>query len=374
MCRTGPRADTGCVWQERALRVGREIAGLASSGCPVSELHSSAIALIDSTVHAELACFAAIDPETLVISGMTSGADTIPSGYERLLAHAEYSAPEPHRFAALASEGRAMASLSELDRHDRMRSLRYTTVWHPLGLEREIRMLFTADGACWGAAGLVRSGPDFTDRETEFLLAIGPVLGSATRLAIRAEATAPVHGRPAIVVLDHDGGLVSATAGAQEWRDRIDAIAPDRFLTMMRAVVFGAASARTGEFRALLRDGDARWASVHASVLRGGSEPQVAVSIEPASGERLLGLLLAGYGLSPRERDVCREVLAGRSTAEVAERLFISANTVQDHLKSVFAKVGVRSRIELVARLHSVGSAEAEQPPSVTPDQHRHSR
>ena len=62
------------------------------------------------------------------------------------------------------------------------------------------------------------------------------------------------------------------------------------------------------------------------------------------------------HGLTSRERDICREVIAGHSTADIAGRLFISAHTVQDHLKSVFAKVGVRSRGELVARLRPDGT------------------
>jgi DNA-binding CsgD family transcriptional regulator len=44
-------------------------------------------------------------------------------------------------------------------------------------------------------------------------------------------------------------------------------------------------------------------------------------------------------------------VINGHSISDIAGRLFISTNTVQDHLKSIFGKVGVRSRGELVARL-----------------------
>jgi len=37
-------------------------------------------------------------------------------------------------------------------------------------------------------------------------------------------------------------------------------------------------------------------------------------------------------------------------TAALAEQMYLSAHTVQDHLKSIFAKTGARSRRELLAR------------------------
>ena len=341
------------MWEERAYRARRDVAALATSGLGVSDLHAAAIGLIGRDVKADLTCWAAIDPESLVISAMTSGEPRVPSEYEPLLADAEYSPQEPHTFASMARRREAYSRLSDLPLSEHERSARFRNVWRPLGVQQELRVLFTSGGVCWGAAGLVRAGKDFTDREVEFFTAVGPALAAATRLAVRSEISSPAQAiRPAIVVLDSHGELRSATPEAQRWRDRCDDIAPGRFTVVMRIMSGGARGAPSGGFRARIRDARGQWVLLQATPLVGGDDDgEVAVSIEPVTGEQLVGMLFAAYGLSPREKEVCRQVIAGHPTADIAAHLFVTANTVQDHLKSVFAKTGVKSRGELVARL-----------------------
>ncbi|RLP72627.1 LuxR family transcriptional regulator [Mycetocola manganoxydans] len=340
------------MWEERAYAARREIAGLAASGLGVSDLHAEAIRVIDRDVKTELTCWATLDPESLVISAMTSSEVRVPVEYEPLLANAELSPDETHSFAAMARRAELLTRFSDYPRNDRDRSRRYRNVWRPLGVEQEVRVLFTADGTTWGAAGLVRSGLVFSDREVEYLGAVAPAIGAATRLAVRSEISNRLAtGQPAIVIVSDSGNIRSATGSAREWQERLNALEPGWFVAMMHVMVAGVRNTHAGVFRARIRDGRGQWALLQASALIGGGADAVAVSIDPAAGEQLTTLLFAAYGLSPRERDVCREVIAGHSTADIAGNLFVSQNTVQDHLKSAFAKVGVRSRGELVARL-----------------------
>lgn len=56
-------------------------------------------------------------------------------------------------------------------------------------------------------------------------------------------------------------------------------------------------------------------------------------------------------GLSARENEVARSVASGLSNKEVGAVLGISVRTVENHLRSIFAKLGIRSRLRLAARL-----------------------
>ncbi|HVK21153.1 MAG TPA: helix-turn-helix transcriptional regulator [Actinokineospora sp.] len=338
------------MWEGMALSARREIAALATAGLGVADLHTAAIELVDRVVPTELTCWASMDPDTATISSMTSGAARIPQQYEPLLATYEYDGTEPHTFAELAQRPVPVARLSDLERRDIERSGRLNEVWRPLGLSFELRAVFRVDGASWGAAGMVRRG-EFSDREVEFVASVAPAIATATRLASRVGVARP-RSAPAIVVVSLSGQPRAATAAAEAWRAELDEVAPGRFGVMLRAVVVGARSSSTGTFRARVRDAHGGWILFQADRLIDGSDAdETVVTIERATGVELLGLLFAAHGLTARERDVCHEVIAGRSTSDIANRLAISAHTVQDHLKSVFGKVDVRSRGELVARL-----------------------
>jgi DNA-binding CsgD family transcriptional regulator len=102
--------------------------------------------------------------------------------------------------------------------------------------------------------------------------------------------------------------------------------------------------------RAQTRSG--RWLVLHAARLSGtAGDGQIAVILEPAAAADVAPLVLQAYGLTEREAQVAELVLRGLSTDEIAEGLSIAALTVQQHLKAVFDKTGVRSRRELVAQV-----------------------
>lgn len=61
--------------------------------------------------------------------------------------------------------------------------------------------------------------------------------------------------------------------------------------------------------------------------------------------------------LSEREAEVARAVAAGRSNKEVADQLHISERTVKAHLGSVFEKLGLRDRVQLVLHMQQIKAA-----------------
>ena len=73
--------------------------------------------------------------------------------------------------------------------------------------------------------------------------------------------------------------------------------------------------------------------------------------LEPFLPQRSLNPKLNQFGLSPRQKEIATLVIRGFSNKEIAERLFITEQTVKDHLHDIFERIHVRRRSELVAKV-----------------------
>jgi len=82
---------------------------------------------------------------------------------------------------------------------------------------------------------------------------------------------------------------------------------------------------------------------LHATTLSADYEKHTAVIVEPARPAELSPLIVHAYGLTSREREVARLMVQGLSAKQAARQLGVSADTLQDHLRSIYEKVGVHS-------------------------------
>jgi DNA-binding NarL/FixJ family response regulator len=89
------------------------------------------------------------------------------------------------------------------------------------------------------------------------------------------------------------------------------------------------------------------------SALDGASAPEApAPSPAPRAAGRLRGLSEAERSaLSARELEVLEALVEGKSPKEIAAALFISQHTARNHLRSIYAKLGVHSQLELLRKV-----------------------
>jgi DNA-binding CsgD family transcriptional regulator len=307
-------------------------------------------------------CWYTMDPASLLVtSHFHLGMVEFPP--EWLVA--QYYEDDVNKLADVVRSGSGIATLHEATDGDPARSPR----WHEnmkLGGDQELIVgLRTRTGDVWGALGLYRESgrPLFDAEEKRFLTAVAPQLAEgAKRALLVGEATEPEGpDAPGLLILDERFEVESTTPGVERWLAELPDGDPDagRLPSAIRSVAARAArpSGRPGEVavaRVLSRRGT--WVVLHGAPLSSGAlssagPARVAVIIEPAKPARIAPLLMAAYGLTDRERDVTSHVLQGASTAEIAETLVVSTHTVQQHLKAIFDKTGVRSRRDLVGKV-----------------------
>ena len=297
-------------------------------------------------------CWYTLDPASLLMTSHFS--PDVPELPRASLEH-EYLADDVNHLVDVARSARGLSTLHEATGGEPSRSPR----WHAnmeLGGDQElIAALRTPDGVTWGAVGLYRQpgAPLFSEDEQELVRRAAPALAEGARRALLLGEARDAEGpeAPGLLVLDRRGEVVSSTPGVERWVDDLGGCwEAGRLPAAVLAV--GVQALRPGgpaTSRALAASGT--WLLLHGSRMAGAGAGCAAVIVQPAHPARIVPLLMDAYGLTPREQEVTTLVLQGASTAELAERLVVSPYTVQEHLKSIFEKTGVRSRRDLVGKV-----------------------
>jgi DNA-binding CsgD family transcriptional regulator len=336
-------------------RAYERVALLGDAKLSLPELVEEAGRLLDRALPRDSACWHAMDPASLIET--THQVENMPAPDARI-AEIAYLSEDYNSFVELAQRPRHSGLLTEATGGDLNRSRRYRELLSPGGILGELRATFVVDGSSWGCFSFFRDAPaDFTATERDFAHDIAPLLGRAFRAAgTRARTGGPgAELWPGVLVIDGSRQVASVTPPAIKWLEEFGYFGELGREPLPFAIARLAEQVRaTGhEATARMLGSSGRWIQIHAASASAAAKGQhpVAIVLQAAANPSIEPLISAAYGLTVRERELTELVLQGCGTSEIAARLFVSPHTVQSHLKSIFGKVGVRSRRELVGRV-----------------------
>jgi LuxR family maltose regulon positive regulatory protein len=218
----------------------------------------------------------------------------------------------------------------------------------------------------WDWARLHEVTPDL---ETTYLAEYGLLTLVRLLLAQHRGDGGPDRLETALELLDRVHAAAAARAGNLVEIQLLDALArhaagdlPRAFAHLDEAVSDGV---RSGFVRLFLDEGAAFADLALLATARPGREPGAldvlvglleessgpAVPAQPAESDGLA----ASPGLSEREVEVLQLLATGLTGPEIAQRLFVSVNTLRSHTKHIFTKLGVNSRCAAVLRAAELG-------------------
>lgn len=333
-------------------------------------LHRAALAdllylEIARSIRFDFACFATTDPVSGVIT-WASKTRSLGVGDEEFAA-AEYGPPDINKFEDIAKRRPPVGALYLDTDGNPEKCRRHREYMQPnFGFSDELRSVFTSRGARWGVLGMYRASgePPFTSQDVGHMAAICDTVAAAIQRSLFQLPTDIPGGRteaapalsvdedgPAILIIDASQRVSQLTPAARRAIEDLGGWDHGGLPASILAVVANTRRTRDHLTTQVLA-GSGQWMSLRAAPLDGGtSANDVAVSIEATSRTTLSHLALAAHDLTAREEEVALLVLQGVSTKSISASLHLSPYTVQDHLKMIFDKMGVRSRRELIAKL-----------------------
>ncbi|RZU65057.1 regulatory LuxR family protein [Microterricola gilva] len=318
-----------------------------------------------SAVLRELSGVLAFDAHVWVLTDPQTAVGAAP--HARVPAHGELPRlirykylTELNRWTALADAGIAATSLLRASAGEPERSLLWREVLRAYAVLDVASLVLADSRGCWGFLDLWRSGEavPFTPRELAFLASLAPGMTRAIRArqaatftSIPAAATEPRG--PVLLLLDDALVVQSQTPAAEAWLGALvpssdgGAVVPASVYNVAAQLLAVEAGVDAHEPLARVHLSAGTWLTVRA----GRVGEQIAVSLDPSSPAERLDLFAAAHALSARERTVLELLAAGADTRTIAERMYVSELTVQDHCTAIFAKASVHNRRSLLARI-----------------------
>ncbi len=342
---TGPVLDNAVHGVIRACRAGLDPDALRASVLPQ----------LRQVVPIDALWWATADPTTLLFTGAFR--EGLPAESGPYFIDNEFLGSDVNKWTDLAARSAGVATLMRATGDEPSRSGRYRDIFAPLGLADELRAVLRAQGSCWGYLCLHRERAQsaFSAEEAGFIRRIAPHLADGIRTGLVRQSCErkDLPSGPGLILLDGEGGVAGLNQAAGGWLEDLGSAASGDGLPIEIAALAlrlrhpDAAEATLPRLRVRTRSG--RWAVLHASWFASDTTSTIAVIIEEAVPADAAPMIMLAYGLTERERTIVGVICRGLPTRRIAAELHLSIDTVQDHLKSVFDKTGVRSRGELVA-------------------------
>jgi DNA-binding CsgD family transcriptional regulator len=310
------------------------------------------IRLVRSVIPFDAGSIATVDPATVLwTSCVLEGMEANPQ-MERFLFQNEFASDDLNKIVFLARDSSRAGRLSEHGTETLERSPRYQ-ILAGQGAVDELRCALVENGHCWGSFEIYRGSDSgvFTAQDIDVAQQLSKPIAEALRMALLSHAARVpqrISESPAVLIVHGDGGIESISSGG-------DALLEDLGSTgdlppAVRALLLRVQSASGSTQSVTIPRNSGGWARVHAMTL-GDSGDRFSVIIEPARTPELPATIAHAFGFTEREQEIIMHLARGLSSKEIAQQLGISAHTVNDHIKSSFAKAGVQSRQQLVARL-----------------------
>jgi DNA-binding CsgD family transcriptional regulator len=351
-------------------RLIEEIDVLGARGLPREEFFAELSPRLRKTIDNDASCWHTLDPSTrlltsdapkeLVERGVFALDDTPAAG--ELIVRSEYMVDDVNTFAGLASRRVPVGILDHVTRGDPQRSARYRDLLLPADIPHELRAAFVIRGRVWGAVHIARraSSGAFQQRDADALAAAAGAIACGIRASLRFDAARRVTGdeAPGMIILGPQDEVELITPPARELLASLhpgeSGYTDETVATPVLALasfVRSAPDVKQSGRNIVTVPGSDGWVTLHASLPGPTEDGRIAVVLERAPGSRSATVRLEAFGATAREREVATLLARGLSRAEMAETLVVSPYTVEDHVKSLYEKLGVASRQELVARV-----------------------